>query len=313
MLADLIRKTRPDAVLVNLPTVERGQAVLDAAELVTPRPPVWGFLHSANRPSTIGAKLGRVRDLLVPRLLPRFDHLLAVSSAGAQEVARRYHLEPPEVLRPPIAQPARPTSPTDRSTRRKAAALPETFLLGIVGRVQADKGHDAALRLTARLRAAGHPIHLVVIGQGPNSAAVQRLSRRLQISEAVSFLGWRDDADQLIPLLDAVIMPSRHEGMPLTALQAAAARVPVIGYAVDGLAELLPEGFHARYGDEAALAHAVAGLVQGSNIWPSDAMEQQAREWSDPDRVASQLLKSLRLALGADDSNGRLVSAGSMT
>jgi glycosyltransferase involved in cell wall biosynthesis len=313
VLSDLIREVRPHAIIVNLPTVERGQAVLDAAELVRPRPPVWGFLHSANRPSTIGAKLGRLRNLLVPRLLRRFDHLLTVSSSGAEEVARRYHLTTPEILRPPVAKPPRPASVIDRSAQRRPASLPDTLLLGIVGRVPADKGHDAALQVTARLRAAGHAVHLVVIGDGPVSAAFKRLTQRLQISGSVSFLGWRDDADELIPLLSAVLMPSKHEGMPLTALQAAAARVPVIAYAVDGLAELLPEGFKIPYGDEAALTQAVAGLMHGSNIWPSDALEQRAEAWSDPDRVAGRLLNSLRLALQADGGPGRFINAGSMT
>src|SRR5215210_8989907 len=74
--AHLIQRVRPDFIVVNLPTVERGQPVLDAGERTSPRPPVWGFLHLVQKPSTIGAKLGKFRNLLVPRQLRRFDGLL---------------------------------------------------------------------------------------------------------------------------------------------------------------------------------------------------------------------------------------------
>jgi hypothetical protein len=88
-LADMVRSLSCDLILVNLPTVERGQSVLDAAELVSPRPPVWGYVHLSQAPSVIGAKLGRLRDRLVPSLLKRFECLLAVSQAGARELSER--------------------------------------------------------------------------------------------------------------------------------------------------------------------------------------------------------------------------------
>jgi glycosyltransferase involved in cell wall biosynthesis len=163
-----------------------------------------------------------------------------------------------------------------------------------------DKGHAAAVRAAARLLAAGLPLHLVVVGDGPNLAAIQRLVEQLRIVDRVSLLGWRQDADQLIPLLSAVIMPSKHEGMPLTALQAASARVPVLGYAVDGLSELLPDGFKVPYGDEAALAEVVAGLMSGAKVWPQEEIGQRAEKWSDPDNAADRLLSLLRSAIGRE-------------
>jgi glycosyltransferase involved in cell wall biosynthesis len=311
-LASLIEVIRPDAVVVNLPTVERGQAVVDAADLVSPRPPVWGVVHSANRPSVIGAKLGHFRNLMVPGLIRRFDRLLTVSVAGAQEIARRYRMSPPDVLHPPIALPPRLASDRERSARRRAAGLPDTFLLGIVGRVHVHKGQDAAVRVAWRLVDAGLPLHLVVVGDGPNLAAIQRLVQQLRMVDRVSLLGWRQDADELIPLLSAVIMPSKHEGMPLAALQAASARVPVLGYAVDGLSELLPDGFKVPYGDEAALAEIAAGLMSGAKVWPQEELGQLAEEWSDPDSAADRLLSMLGSAMEARARERHLTGA-SMT
>ena len=293
-LASLVRRVRPETILVNLPTVERGQAVVDAAALVTPRPPVWGFLHLTQPPSIIGAKLGRIRDLTVAPLLRRFDRLLAVSQAGAQELSQRYCLEAAGIVYPPTDVLA-PLSPeTDRAKLRKAQRLPETRLVGLVGRIQIHhKGHDVALRTLRRLQDNGSPVHLVVIGEGPDRRVLERLAEQLGIAPAISFLGWRNDVEQLIPLLDAVIIPSRYEGLPQVAIQAATAHVPIVGYAVGGLAELVPPEFTVPHGDEEGLAVALSTLLGNPDSWPARQMAQRALSWCDPHRAADRVLALL--------------------
>jgi glycosyltransferase involved in cell wall biosynthesis len=298
-LADLMQTLRPDVVIANLPTVERGQAIVDAARRISPTPPVWGLLHLVQRPRIIGAKLGWVRDGMVGRLLRRFDRLLTVSESGAKGLAERYGLPRPAVLHPPTGS-LQPVSSAERMIRRGALGLPDRFLLGVVGRVELhQKGHDAVLRILAQLLSEEHPVHLAVLGDGPDMPTVRLLADRLGISRHVSFLGWRDDADAVIPLFDAVLMPSRFEGLPQSALQAATAEVAVIGYAVDGLTELLPSDFRAGYGDEAGLAAVVRELIGGTRRWPAAELARRARELGDPDRAATALLTLLRDSLPA--------------
>ena len=64
-------------------------------------------------------------------------------------------------------------------------------------------------------------------------------------------------------------MPSRYEGLPQVAVQAVTAYVPVVGYAVGGLAELLPEEFTATRGDEERLATIVSSIAQEPRHWPA--------------------------------------------
>ena len=290
-LAGIIGATRPDIILVNLPTVERGQTVVDAAERSTPRPPVWGFLHLSQLPSVIGAQLGSVRNVLVPRLIRRFDRLLTVSRAGSREVVERYGLPAPDVIHPPT-QGLSPLPPgSDRTQLRHAEGLADRFLLAMVGRVQIHhKGHDAALRVTRRLLRAGLDLQLVIVGDGPDLHAVQQLAERLGIPSAVRFLGWRDDVERLIPLFDAVLMPSRYEGLPQVAVQAVTAGVPVAGYAVGGLAELLPEEFTAPPGDEERLAEIVGSIADEPGRWPTRELALRGAAWSDPGAAAERLL-----------------------
>jgi glycosyltransferase involved in cell wall biosynthesis len=289
-LAKLIERLGSDVVLVNMPTVERGQTVVDAADLCTPRPPVWGFLHLTQPPSVIGAKMGPVRDLLVPRLIRRFDRLVTVSHQGAREISGRYGIRAPDVVYPPTETFAPLANPLERPGLRRAQGLPNSFLLGIVGRVQIHhKGHDIALRVVRQLLHEGKALHLVVVGDGPDRQKIQRLAGRFGIESAVTFLGWRNDIEVVMPLLDAVLIPSRYEGFPQVAVQAATAHVPVIAYQVGGLAELIPTDFTARYGDESGLAASVAAVLRDPHRWPAREVALRAATCCEPNRAADRI------------------------
>jgi glycosyltransferase involved in cell wall biosynthesis len=294
-VAALIGSVGPTAILVNLPTVERGQAIVDAAGLASPKLPVWGLLHLVQRPSVFGARLGRFRDLMVKQLLRRFHRLLTVSETGAEELSRRYALPRPDVIRPPTARLQPVPSASERARRRTEVGLPHGLLVGMVGRVQLhQKGHDVALRVLARLLGMGRSLNLVIIGDGPDLPRLRRMTGRMGLASHVTFLGWRSDVGELIPLLDAVLLPSRFEGLPQTALQAATAEVPVVAYGVDGLRELVPSEFQVPFGDERALATALREVLRGTRVWPWKKLAERAAELGDPDRGAERLLDLLR-------------------
>jgi glycosyltransferase involved in cell wall biosynthesis len=294
-LARLIDRIKPACIIANLPTVERGQTIVDAARLGKSRPPVWGFLHLVQRPSTLGVKFGPLRNLMVAALIRRFDRLLTVSHNGARQISERYRIPLPAVIHPPPS-PLKPiAAPAERALRRQREDLSDGVLVGMVGRVQLrQKGHDGALHLVARLNRQGHPITLVVIGDGPDLPDVRRLAEKLGVTSRVRFLGWRQDAGALIPLLDIVLLPSHFEGLPQTALQSATARVPVIAYDVDGLRELLPPAFLVPHGDEVRLADVLLNVVQGTLVWPGDEMAARAKAWGNPAHAAERVLGLLR-------------------
>jgi glycosyltransferase involved in cell wall biosynthesis len=133
-------------------------------------------------------------------------------------------------------------------------------------------------------------MQLVIVGDGPDRVRLEREAKQLGIASAVRFLGWRQDVPRLIPLFDALLMPSRYEGLPQVAVQAVTAHVPVVGYAVDGLVELLPEGFTAPRGHETELADIVSALAREPRRWPAREVAFRAAEWCDPDKVADRLI-----------------------
>jgi N-acetyl-alpha-D-glucosaminyl L-malate synthase BshA len=83
---------------------------------------------------------------------------------------------------------------------------------------------------------------LVMIGDGPEKAGAEQLARDLGIERDVLFLGNQEVMDELLPLADVFLLPSRSESFGLVALEAMSAEVPVVASNVGGLPEVVDHG-----------------------------------------------------------------------
>jgi glycosyltransferase involved in cell wall biosynthesis len=82
----------------------------------------------------------------------------------------------------------------------------------------------------------------LLVGDGPERAALQRKARELQISDRVTFVGFRRDIPELLRHMDVFVLPSRIEGASLAVLEAMAAARPVVVSDVGGNSELVIHG-----------------------------------------------------------------------
>lgn len=126
------------------------------------------------------------------------------------------------------------------------------------------------------------PARLVLVGDGPERAAIAGRARELGVSDALCMLGRRDDFAELLCHADGFVLPSESEGFGVAALEAMAAGVPVFGYRVGGLPEVvgdraLPFGAGALVPcrDVDALAAAVIAGVRDRAV--RDAMGRAGR------------------------------------
>jgi N-acetyl-alpha-D-glucosaminyl L-malate synthase BshA len=121
------------------------------------------------------------------------------------------------------------------------------------------------------------PARAVLVGDGPERDAVAERARELGVGDAVCLLGRRDDFCRLLGHADGFVLPSESEGFGVAALEAMAAGVPVFGYRVGGLPEVVADGAGALVpcGDVDALAHAVVAGVGDRAV--RDAMGRAAR------------------------------------
>ena len=87
-----------------------------------------------------------------------------------------------------------------------------------------------------------HPARLVMIGDGPERPAAERLVRELELHHRVTFTGAMPDAARLLAQADAFILPSDGESFGLAALEASSCGVPVVGARAGGLPEVVIDG-----------------------------------------------------------------------
>jgi N-acetyl-alpha-D-glucosaminyl L-malate synthase BshA len=86
------------------------------------------------------------------------------------------------------------------------------------------------------------PAVLLMVGDGPERAAAQALARRLGVAERVRFLGRQDQIEEITATADLYLLPSELESFGLSALEAMACGVPVIGSDAGGLPEVVKHG-----------------------------------------------------------------------
>jgi N-acetyl-alpha-D-glucosaminyl L-malate synthase BshA len=83
---------------------------------------------------------------------------------------------------------------------------------------------------------------LLLVGDGPERACVEELSRELKVEKDVLFLGKQDAVEELLAIADLYLMPSESESFGLAALEAMACEVPVISSNTGGIPEINIDG-----------------------------------------------------------------------
>ena len=115
-------------------------------------------------------------------------------------------------------------------------------IVATLGRI---KGHDVLLPALAKLKEKGSRCVMLLVGDGPDRAAIEAQARDLRLGpESVRFLGLRADIADLLSASDFFVLPSRTEGLPLSVLEAMACRLPVVATPVGGIPELCTDGEH---------------------------------------------------------------------
>lgn len=111
-----------------------------------------------------------------------------------------------------------------------------------VGRLSPEKGHQVLLESARELVQAGFEFKLLIVGDGPQRAELERLTERLGIKAQVQFLGQRSDMDMIYAAADLFVLPSFKEGMPNVLLEAMAHGLPMVATRVGGIPEMVRDG-----------------------------------------------------------------------
>lgn len=202
--------------------------------------------------------LFRAVDLV---LNPRTDAVVTFSALQRARLVREERIPAERIAVIPngIPLPA-PRAGAREAARRALGAGPDERVVVHVGRFSAVKNQRLAVEALAALPS---PARLVLIGTGEDGPALAALAAARGVGERVAFLGYRDDAAELLHGADAVAVTSLNEAMPLTVIEALVAGAPVVSTPWAGARDMLGEGAYGLVAEDfgpAAFAAALGAL-----------------------------------------------------
>lgn len=115
--------------------------------------------------------------------------------------------------------------PEKRRKMREELNLGGRVVVGHVGRYGYQKNQEFLLRAFAKAHAGNSSLFLLCLGEGAFLEKLQALSVQLGIEGSVRFLEWRDNVEDYLQAMDVFCLPSRFEGLPISAIEAQAAGV----------------------------------------------------------------------------------------
>lgn len=161
--------------------------------------------------------------------------------------------------------------PRDEALRRRLG-LDGSFTLGYVSNLSHPReGQEVLIEAIAKLRAAGHAVTGLIVGDGPRRASLERLAAKRGVSRRIVFTGSVpfDEVASYYAQIDLFVVPRVNDRAarmvsPLKPFEAMAMRVPLLVADLPALREIVADGERGhtfRTGDSTSLAEAAARLL----------------------------------------------------
>src|ERR1035437_2627843 len=190
-----------------------------------------------------------------------------------------------------------PRPAADRAAAKTAFGIRAgSPVIGSVGSLSEQKGHSHLIRALPLIRSRMPDACLLLVGSGPDDAALAKLAQDSGCGDAVRFIGERENVSECIHAMDVFAFPSIAEGFGLALAEAMACGVPVVASAVGGVPEVVTDGVSGLLvppEDHVALAAATLRLLSDHElahklsaealgmVSENFAMEKMTRQVSD--------------------------------
>lgn len=154
----------------------------------------------------------------------------------------------------------------------------DSFIIGIVGRMVPVKGHEYFISAAQLILEKRSDVRFLIVGDGPLRQEIQS-NIPASLSKYIKFTGFRNDAKDVINIMDIIVFSSLSEGVPYVLLEAMAAKKAVVATRVGGLAEVILDGKNGLLVDSKdakGIAEKCLYLLENKNIIQS--MGEEARK-----------------------------------
>ena len=137
-------------------------------------------------------------------------------------------------------------------------------VIGSVAVLSEQKGIPVLLDAARLVLEARSDLRFIIVGGGPRERLLRQMSDEMGLADRVLFTGWREDAGEIMRLLDIFVMSSLWEAMPIVLMEAMAAARPILATTVGDIPYMIEDGetgLLAPAGDPEALAEGLLRLA----------------------------------------------------
>lgn len=180
-------------------------------------------------------------------------------------------------------------------TRQVLGMKPDSLIILMLANLSPHKGQETIIEAVRILRESGLPAEAYIAGVDRDRTnyeeILRELARRAGVASSIHLLGFRNDTPQLLQAADFFVLPSTHEGLPLSILEAQSARIPVLAAPTAGVPEIIEHqrtGYLIPANDARGYAMAIARL--SSSPTESQSIVDRAQQ-----RVVEQYSRSAYL------------------
>jgi glycosyltransferase involved in cell wall biosynthesis len=173
--------------------------------------------------------------------------------------------------------------PRSSNLREKFGWNDSDVIIGSLGNIRPAKGYDILLKAAALLEQSGHTYRFVIAGQGKGKLYDDLLALRkeLGLEPKVQFLGFIDDAADFLANIDIFLSSSISEGLPLSAIQAMVAELPMVATRCGGYEGLITDrenGVLIEVGSPQAIADGIEMVTADNGL--RTRMSQNAKKYA---------------------------------
>lgn len=182
----------------------------------------------------------------IEKFLSRYTDVLITINQEDYQRAQKFHARQVRYL-PGIGIDIQEFSKhrSDRAQVRESIGITDQdFLLVSVGQISKRKNQGTFIKAMAEI--SDVTIKYLIVGLGEYEQTDRELAKSLHVDNRVIFAGYRENVNALLHAADCFVFPSLQEGLPVSLMEAMAAKVPVVCSRIRGNTDLITDGFNGR-------------------------------------------------------------------
>ena len=211
----------------------------------------------------------RFSRVMIRSLLRLCDQMTVVGPEVADYFTRTIGIPRERVMVVPNAVDITKFDCDRKAAREELGLSPHEVVIGTVGRLAPEKDQTTLLEAFRKIKGEHPPVRLVIVGDGRMSEELKSHANRIGVFDRTLFLGYRRDIPKLLAAMDIFVLSSIREGLPISLIEAMAARKPVVSSDIGSVKDLVKNGQNGILvppGDATAFGVVLERLIESSEL-----------------------------------------------